>query len=109
VRSHGAIDSSPEPVSATDWSSDALVTDGGQERDRPLAERSRESIEAEIEELEQSPERYETRDQAVIDRYEGLLAEQRRRQQAAEDDRSEQSRRQLERVKDRFLRTLGLR
>lgn len=79
------------------------------DRDRPLAERSRESIEAEIDDLEQSPMRYETREQAVIDRYEGLLAERRRRQQADESEAETGPRQRFRRLCTRLLRALGLR
>lgn len=87
----------------------SLVTDGGRNRERPLSERSRESIDAELEDLQQDPEQYETRDQAVIDRYEGLLAERQRRQRAADAHRENQRRRRLETVKNKLLRVFGLR
>ncbi|MFW5935528.1 MAG: hypothetical protein ACOCQL_06725 [Halolamina sp.] len=88
-----------------------LATDGGEQRGTPLKERSRTSIETEIQELEQNPERYETSDQAVIDRYEGLLAErQRRERERKRESKRERPRKQrLQRVKNRLLRSLGLR
>ena len=87
----------------------SLVADGGEDRNQPLAERSRQSIEDEIDDLEQNPERYETQDQAVIDRYEGLLAERHRREQAVDSHERRETRQRLQRAKNRLLRTLGLR
>ena len=76
---------------------------------QPLSERSRQQIEDEIEDLEQNLEQYETRDQAVIDRYEGLLAEQQHRNRRAEADQETDYRRRLRTLKEWVLRTVGLR
>lgn len=85
------------------------VPDDREGRDRPLSDRSPESTEIEIDDPEQNLERYETRDQAVIDRYEGLLAERQRRQRAVDAHREDEYRQRLRRVKNRLLRTFGLR
>lgn len=100
-----AVDDPP----ARDGDPASIAADGGEERERPLSERSRESIEEELDDLEQNPERYETQDQAVIDRYEGLLAERNRREQAGDSRRERRTRQRLQRAKNRLLRTLGLR
>jgi hypothetical protein len=102
------LDAVDDP-SACDGNPTSLAADGGEERERPLSERSRESIESEIDALEQNPERYETQDQAVIDRYEGLLAERQRRQRAIDSDNDRGTHDRLQRAKNRLLRTLGLR
>lgn len=94
-----------------------LIADGGKDaeqspdekRERPLSERSRRSLETEINDLEQNPEQYETRDQAVIDRYEGLLAERRRRQRKTEVDRGNELQQRLGRIKNQVLRAFRLR
>lgn len=87
----------------------SLVSDGGESRDQPLSKRSQESIETEINDLEQNLERYETQDQAVIDRYEGLLAERQRRRQTTDAHQEDERRQRFRRVKNRLLRTFGLR
>lgn len=80
-------------------------TAGGQ----ALAERSRQQIESEIEELEQTLDQYETQDQAVIDRYEGLLAERQHKKRRTDPDQETGYRRRLRQLKAWALRLVGLR
>jgi hypothetical protein len=93
-------DSTPESTRE-----EPLETSDGQ----ALSERSRQQIEEEVDELEQNPEQYETQDQAVIDHYEGLLAERQHRKRRTEADQETDYRRRLRKLKGWILRTVGLR
>ena len=88
------------PTEERDGTSDSV---GGRSDEQPPTQREDGPTD------EQPPTQYETDEQAVIDRYEGLLAEQHAeetRKITRSDDR-EPSR--LQRVKLRLLRLLGLR
>lgn len=74
-----------------------------------LTRASRADLEDEIEQLDQELSAYETREQQVIDRYERLLAEQRRREREESARATATERSKVTRLKYRILRTLGLR